>query len=328
MEKHEVEALFLPIRKELAAVDSVLHAAVYSSSVPLIREAALHTISGGGKRFRPALAILSAKICGYSGDTSIDLGAAIELVHTASLIHDDVLDNSDLRRGRATANAKWGNHLSILIGDYCYSIAGELLARKSTPEIVALLTQAAKETTEGEVMEVVNSNDISMDTEKYMEIIRLKTACLISASCKAGGLLADVPEKLLRSLSEYGLNLGLAFQIIDDILDFTKESSALGKRSGTDLKEGKITLPVIYALAKCDREERSVIKESLLTPAYCQKNFAEVVAILEKYNSTSETVQTAVTYVNKAKSALDQFKPSIEKETLIKFADFVLSRNF
>lgn len=320
------ETLFLTISHDLQMVDEILKKAIATSDLPLIREVAEHIVFSGGKRFRPALAILSAKICGFSGENAHYLGAAIELIHTASLIHDDVMDNADLRRGRQTANSKWGNHLSILVGDFCYSLAGQLLAEKTSLGIMALMTEGAKNTTEGEVLEVINSNDVSMSYDTYMKIIHQKTACLIAASCESGGMVADAPDRLSKALGQYGASIGIAFQIIDDILDFTAVNGKFGKNKGTDLKEGKLTLPLIYALAKATASEKSIIKEALIAPTSTDDGFNAVLDILNKYDSLNEAKRTAERYISEAKASLSPFKESLEKETLIQFANFVTSR--
>lgn len=320
------DAIFFTISGELKRVDEVLDESVHASVVPLIKEVASHIISSGGKRLRPALTILSAKICGYSAEKIPYLASAVELIHTASLIHDDVLDNADLRRGVVTANAKWGNHLSILVGDYCLGLANQLLVRHTTKEIIGVLTDAARETTEGEILEVVYSNDTSMGVDTYMDIINRKTARLIAASCEAGSMLAEAPQRLVSSLKDYGTNLGTAFQIVDDILDFTTESASLGKRRGTDLKEGKLTLPIIYALQSSNPSEKEIIKGSLLAPTHSEEDFRAVVNILDKYGCAGQAMETAVGFIKRSIESLTPFKQSLEKESLIKFANFVVTR--
>lgn len=321
------ETIFLAIADDLRGVDGVLKESINRSVVPLIKEAGAHIIFSGGKRLRPALAILSSKICGFSGEKIHYLGAAIELIHTASLIHDDVLDEADLRRGSPTANAKWGNHISILIGDYCFSVASQLLSEHTTPEILTILAHASRKTTEGEVLEVVYGNDFSLDTDGYMNVIKNKTAYLMAASCSAAARLADAPTRLVEALRDYGMNVGMAFQIVDDVLDYTIESDMLGKAKGTDLREGKLTLPVIYALKKCSPAERDIIMESLLTPGYSNENFNLVIDILTKYNSLTQAKKTALAFLRDATEKLAPFKQSIEKEALGNFVKLVASRN-
>lgn len=323
---HWPEAIYLTISEQLDGVERVLSEAIGSSEVPTIKEVSSHIISSGGKRFRPALAILSANICGHSGKNIIHLGAAIELIHTASIIHDDVLDNADLRRGVPAANARWGNHLSILVGDYCLSLASQLLAKHTNTGVISILTEAASKTTAGEILEAVNDCNISMNVDTYINIIRLKTACLIAGSCEAGSTLAEAPQKLIAALKDYGMNLGMAFQIVDDILDYTTDSTRLGKSKGTDLKEGKLTIPVICALKKCDATEKELIKESLLAPNFSAHHFDSVNNILNKYGCVDESKKAAEKYIHLAKETLAPFRPSLEKEALTKFADLVLSR--
>lgn len=327
MNSEDNGSIFFPIADELRMVDQILIELINGSPVPLIKEAANHIILSGGKRIRPALIILAAGICGYKGGDTAYLGAAVELIHTASLIHDDVLDGAETRRGVGSANARWGNHISILVGDYCLSLASYILSTKATPKIISLLTEAAKKTTEGEVMEIVFGGDLSMDEETYLDIIKHKTAFLISSSCEAGGIIADAPARLVGSLKSYGLNLGMAFQIIDDVLDYTSEESSLGKKRWTDLKEGKLTLPLIYAIKRSEPKEKEIIKESLLAPTYSEERFKFVSEILDKYACTDDSRRTAKEFATKAAADLEPFRPSIEKDALLRFADFVLNRS-
>lgn len=321
------DGFFLTIRGQIERIDEILAETIDSTDVPIIKDVARHIILSGGKRFRPALAVLSSKICGYLGDPVLYIGAAIELVHTASLIHDDVLDGAELRRGVSSINAKWGNHLSILVGDYCLSQASRILTKHANSEIILLSADAVMKTTEGEVLEVVHSNDLSVDEDIYMKIIQLKTAYLIATSCKIGGLLAVAPEHLLVALWKYGMNIGIAFQIVDDILDYTIENKVFGKKRGTDLKEGKLTLPVIYSLRQCSQGEKETIKGSLLTSTYSKDNFESVAAILNKYDCIDKAKGVASRHITLAKEALAPFRASLEKDALIKFADMVLNRD-
>ena len=318
--------LFLTIQDDLERLETILEEAIQTAEVPMVRDVAHHIVFSGGKRLRPALSILTHRICGGSDERAIHLAAAIELIHTASLIHDDVLDSAELRRGVVSANAKWGNHLSVLVGDFCLSLANEILASHTTRSVIACLTDAAKKTTEGEALEIIQSSDLKMDFDTYINIVTKKTAYLIAATCEAGSILANAPTRLTAALRQYGLSLGIAFQIVDDILDYTTKGNGFGKRRGTDLKEGKLTLPIIYALAKVSSEEREIIAESLLTPHYSEKDLESVTTILEKYQSIDESKEVARGYIDKAMSSLDPFKQSLEKEALIHFALFVGNR--
>lgn len=318
------DLIFLPISEHLKRVESLLDTEIKKSNIPLIREAAKYIIAGGGKRFRPALTVLSAKICGYSGKNAAKLAASIELIHTASLIHDDVLDSADTRRGSLSANVKWGNHLSVLVGDYCLSVATSLLTSCGNDMIYPVITNATSVTTEGELMEVIHCNDLSINEETYKKIIGSKTAELFAAACHAGSLLAEATPKLAESLKCYGRNFGMAFQIIDDILDYTSVEGSRGKSRGMDLKEGKLTLPLIYALKRCGSEEKEIIKESLLSPSHSGEHFQYIVNILRKYHCVDDAGNAAEEYVKKAKESLKEFKPSLEKESLIKVADYIL----
>lgn len=318
--------IFFAIHDQMKLVEDLLDTAVGSSQVSLICEAAKHIIFSGGKRLRPAIAILCSKICGYPGTLAPQLGVSIELIHTASIIHDDVLDSAELRRGVRTANMKWGNHISILVGDYCLSLANQILYNNFERKIISVLTEGAIRTTEGEILEVTRSNDLSLDVESYLKIIELKTAHLISAACIAGAYLADAPERLSNALGFYGKNLGIAFQITDDILDYTIDSDRLGKKSGTDLKEGKLTLPIIFALERCETGEKKLIKESLLSSVGVDDHFCSIVNILNDYNCIQDAHKVAKKYLELANDSLSPFKPSLEKDLLIKLNDLVAVR--
>lgn len=322
-----VMTMFLMISREMERVGEILDEAISATSVPVIKEVASHIIGSGGKRFRPALAVLSAKIAGNGSEKAPYLGAAIELVHTASIIHDDVLDNAELRRGVATANSRWGNHLSVLVGDYCFCLASSLLVRHTNNRVVEVVTRATEKTTEGEVLEIVGTNNINTSIDTYLNVVYLKTACLIEASCEAGALMAEATPKIADALKNYGKNLGIAFQITDDVLDYTSESYESGKNRGTDLKEGKLTLPLIYALEVATAEERALIKDSLLSSNVSNKDFISIIELLHRYGAITKAKGKALEYINAAKDALSIFRTSLEKEALLKFADHIVQRN-
>jgi octaprenyl-diphosphate synthase len=327
-QKNQIEAICLPISDQLERAEEILDESIRFTDVPLIREVAKYVIENGGKRFRTALAILSAKTCGFTGDSVAYLGAVVELIHTASLIHDDVLDDADVRRGATSANVKWGNHISVLVGDYCLGLANKILADHTNWQVLKVITDAATKTTEGEVLEVVSSNNLAMDVDAYLNIIEHKTAWLIAASCHAGAVLAEATPRLSEALKNYGLNLGMAFQIKDDILDYTMESTKLGKNKGMDLKEGKMTLPLIYALSRCADKEKEIIKESLFAPMHSNEHFESVIGILREYHCAEDALKKAEEYVRCAQAALAPFRPSLEKDSLVKFSDYVLNRRY
>lgn len=323
---NKLSTIYLTIKSDLERVEDVLNKTVASSEIPIVREIASHVIFSGGKRIRPAISILSAQICGEAHEKTSFLAAAIELIHTASIMHDDVLDGSELRRGRVTTNAKWGNHLSILIGDFCFSSASRILSKHTSTEIIERISNAVTETTEGEILEVLYTNKTTIDIPTYMKVIELKTARLISAAGETASLLVNAPTRLVQALKEYGTNLGLAFQIMDDVLDYKNSTEELGKRSGVDLREGKLTLPLLYALKNCEGKECEIIKESLLTNIFSTELFNSVKTILERHDCLKDALNTASNYVNRAKAALTPFRTSFEKEALISLADYAIER--
>lgn len=323
-----IDSAYLTIAAELQSVEEILIDAVSSCQVSIIKEAAQHTISGGGKRLRPALSILSAKICGGYNESVLYLCAAIELIHTASLIHDDVLDEAELRRGLPSAKAIWGNHLSILVGDYCLSMASKLLSRYSNSKIISIITEAALKTTEGEALETIYRNNISTGIDSYIKVIGLKTACLMEAACETGSMIAEAPERLTENLKNYGKNIGIAFQIADDIMDYVSPGNSMGKPKGADLRSGKLTLPLIFSLHKCSSHEKDTIKEALLANNEDACGFDDVVKILEKYGCISESIKKCEEYILAAEQSISTLRPSLEKDALINLARFIVPRKY
>lgn len=315
----------LPIQNEIEELDSCMKGHL-SSNVPFVENVVDYVIQNGGKRLRPLLTILCARLAGYHGKASLHLGAALEFMHTASLLHDDVLDNADLRRGRASTNRKWGNHVSVLVGDFFYCRAMDILVNHSDLKILRVVTDAVTTTTEGEILEILKTNDISINQEEYLKIITGKTAALIAAACQVGAILGRVSEEFEQALKKLGLYLGIAFQLTDDALDYASTKEELGKINGTDLKEGKLTLPLILTLKRCTENEAQLIKSVLITDVMDSTQLDQVVKMIETYDGIRDTAKLAQNYVEKAKEQLKSFRPSLEKDTLFSLADYVVMR--
>ncbi len=321
-----LSTICLPIQSELRDVETVLSEKV-SSPVELVSTAANYILQNGGKRIRPALLLLTAKMLGLKVSNAVPFGAAIEMIHAASLMHDDVLDNARLRRGKQSSNAKWGNQISILVGDFLWCRASSIAISNGNMKILQAVTEAVEKTTEGEILEIVRCNDFNITQEDYLNIISLKTAMLFACSCRVGAILAGASEKFEAALKNYGLNLGVAFQLTDDILDYTASEERFGKKAGTDMCEGRLTLPVILALDRCNSNETGTIKDLLLANSLDNARLCEIKNILNKYGTIEASFDAARKFASLAKDELVHFKPSLEKDSLIALADHSVSRS-
>ena len=300
------------------------------SPVVLIPQLAGHIIAAGGKRLRPMLTLASAKLCGHSGHRHIQLSACVEFIHTATLLHDDVVDDSSLRRGLASANALFGNKPSVLVGDFLFSRSFELMVEDGSLQVLQILSRASSVIAEGEVLQLITANDTGTSEDSYLEVIRAKTAALFAAACRIGAVVADRPKLEEEALESYGLNLGIAFQLIDDVLDYSAKQEKLGKEIGDDFREGKITLPVILAFRRGDDEERAFWRRTLeeLDQAEDGTDLQRAIALLEKNNSLQDTVNRARHYGAIARDALGIFPDSPAKAALIDIIDFCIDRAF
>ncbi len=321
----DLKEICLPIAQELNELEKVLTQNL-SSRVSFVENVVGYVIQNGGKRLRPILTLLSAKLSGYQGRDAIAIGAAIEFMHTASLLHDDVIDNAPLRRGRETTNRKWGNHVCVLVGDFFYCRAMDILVKQGDLKVLRVVTDAVTVTTEGEIFEITKNNDPTTSEDDYLKIITSKTAALMGSACQAGAILGHLSEDFESALKYFGLYLGIAFQLMDDVLDYTSSVEEFGKASGTDLREGKLTLPLIVALKKSSEIETQIIRNALITDTLEKPIFEQVLKIIHKYDGASETIRMAESYIQKAKDKLSPFKPSLEKETLLTIANYVVLR--
>ena len=298
------------------------------SPVALIPQLAGHIIAAGGKRLRPVLTLASARRCGHREDRHIKLAACVEFIHTATLLHDDVVDESDLRRGLATANAVWGNKASVLVGDFLFSRSFELMVEDGSLAVLAILSRASAIIAEGEVAQLITANDTATSEQAYLEVIESKTAALFAAACRIGAVVADRPKAEEDALYGYGLNLGTAFQLVDDVLDFAAQQAALGKAVGDDFRDGKITLPVILAFRRGDDEERSFWRRTLEDMKQDETDLASAIALMERHGSLRDTVERARHYGSIARDALGIFTDGPEKAALLEVIDFCIDRAY
>lgn len=296
------------------------------SDVPLIRKVGEYVLSSGGKRLRPLLLLLSAKLCGYSGNQHIPLASVVEFIHTATLLHDDVVDGAVLRRGNASANTVWGNEASVLVGDYLFAKAFSIMVRSGDLRVLQVLSDATTMMAEGEVQQLLNTCDLDLDEDRYMQVIRTKTAILIAAACRCGGLLGNVPEEQLEALAEFGMDLGVAFQLMDDALDYVADQAEFGKAKGHDLAEGKMTLPLIETLRHCSELERQLVADTVAADELLESDLGQVIGLIQQHNGIDYTRTRATELVNRAKSRLQVFADSPALDALKELADFVVTR--
>jgi octaprenyl-diphosphate synthase len=298
------------------------------SPVALIPQLAGHIIASGGKRLRPMLTLAAARLCGYQGDRHLALAAAVEFIHTATLLHDDVVDESDLRRGSATANAVWGNKPSVLVGDFLFSRAFQLMVEDGSLEVLRILSQASAVIAEGEVLQLVTANDIETTEASYLEVIRAKTASLFAAASEIGGVVAGRPAAEVAALAAYGLNLGMAFQLVDDYLDFAALESELGKTVGDDFRDGKMTLPIVLALEQADTTERAFWRRTLEDQDQAPGDLDHAVALMTKHGTLAATRDRAQAYADAAAEALMIFPDQPLRRALLDVVAFCVQRGY
>lgn len=319
-------------QKILSAVESELNEiekALADNLTPyldLVSDVAGHLLFSGGKRLRPLLMVLSARMCGYTGDYDKTFSTALEYLHTATLLHDDLVDEAVMRRGKPVAHSSWGNSITVLVGDYLLARALSISAGTGRLRVVQVLAELTENMSQGEVHQLMRKGDISLTEDEYMMVIRRKTAVLFEAACQVSAIIADAPEETEKSLAQYGYNLGIAFQMADDLFDYTLQTSELGKEVGADLREGKLTLPVIYALKQAQAADRDRMIKIIQNDDFAVEDFKILLKLLDKYGGIDYTRKTAAGYIKTAKAALSDFEPSPAKETLLDIADYALAR--
>jgi octaprenyl-diphosphate synthase len=312
---------------DLARVNEVILEQM-QSPVLLIPQLAGHLIAAGGKRLRPMLTLSAARLCGYQGERHTGLAASVEFIHTATLLHDDVVDESDLRRGAATANVVWGNQSSVLVGDFLFARAFELMVADGSLEVLYILSRASSVIAEGEVHQLITANDTDTTEQDYLEVIEAKTAKLFAAATEIGAIVADRPAEERQALASFGHNIGMAFQLIDDVLDYSARQATLGKAVGDDFREGKITLPIILAFRHGDEEARVFWRRTLEDLEQKKGDFKRAVQMMENAGALKATVDRAREYGQRALDALSIFPDDEHKQALQESVAFAVSRSY
>lgn len=325
MTANSLATLLAPAAADMAAVNALIEQRLHSS-VPTIDQLSGYIIHSGGKRLRPVMAVLAARACGYEGERHHLLAAVVEFIHTATLLHDDVVDESDLRRGRQTANSRFGNGLSVLVGDFLYSRSFQMMVELGLAEVMDVLAGATNRISEGEVLQFLNRRNIDATPEQCLAIARSKTATLFDAAARCGALLAGQPPQRQQALGDYGLNFGLAYQLVDDLLDYQGDAARIGKNLGDDLAEGSPTLPLAYALQHGDARQAQVVREALRQGGV--PDFAAVLHVIESTGAIAYTARLARTYAERAEAALDGLPDSPALQALQGLARFAVSRDF
>lgn len=324
-EKISFDAILKWIGDDLEKVDHEFRKNL-RSDVPIISAIGEHLLLSGGKRFRPLLLILAARLCGYRGQDHISMASLIEFIHTATLLHDDVVDRAELRRGIESANSIWGSEACVLVGDFLFTKCFSLMVENGNRKILEAVSRATTLMAEGELEELIRTNDLSLTEAGYLSIVSRKTGALISAAAQIGAILGEAPEVKERALSDFGMDLGIAFQLIDDNLDYISREEEFGKKIGIDLQDGKITLPLVHTLNHCGEGEKAIIREAVNSNPVTKEAFFEVVEIIERHRGLNYAFEEARGYVEKAKGHLHLFPDSKEKEALFALSDYVLER--
>ena len=320
-----LSALVTLLEADLAACNRTIVARM-DSPVTLIPQLAAHIVAAGGKRLRPLLTLASARLCGYAGERHVKLAACVEFIHTATLLHDDVVDESVLRRGLASANAVFGNQASVLVGDFLFARAFQLMVEDGSLVVLAILSRAAATIAEGEVLQLVTQNDLSTSEERYLEVIRGKTAALFSAACEVGAVVAERPPGEAAALAAFGMNLGVAFQLVDDALDYAADQAVLGKTVGDDFREGKITLPVLVAYQAGSAADRDFWRRTIEASEQNAADLDSALDLMERCGAIRATLERAHGFAAAAKAALGVFPDNALRHALEDVADYTVSR--
>ena len=323
--KSSLDALKSYVADDLKAVNQLILRRM-DSQVDLVPQLAGHIIVAGGKRLRPLLTLGAAKLCQYTGDRHISLATCVEFIHTATLLHDDVVDESHLRRGQETANALFGNQASVLVGDFLFSRSFEIMIEDGSLDVLRILSHASSIIAEGEVLQLMTTNDTQTSEDTYLEVIKAKTAQLFAAACRIGAVVSDRPRIEEEALESYGMNLGIAFQLIDDVLDYSAKQATLGKSIGDDFKEGKISLPVILAFRRGDEIERTFWQRTLEKLDQNEDDFAHALHLMEKHGALKDSVERARHYGAIARDSLGIFKDGPIKVIFGDLIDFCIER--
>ena len=314
------------LAEDMAAVNVLIRARMASQHAPRIPEVTSHLVEAGGKRLRPLLTLAAARICGYDGPYHVHLAATVEFIHTATLLHDDVVDESQRRRGRPTANLLWDNKSSVLVGDYLFSRSFQLMVETGSLRVMDILANASATIAEGEVLQLTAAQDLATDERVYLQVVRGKTAALFSAATEVGGVIAGAPADQVRALFDYGDALGVAFQIVDDLLDYGGSDATIGKNTGDDFRERKVTLPVIKAVAKASPEERAFWVRVIEKGDQRDGDLAHARQIMDRHGAMAEARREALNWSAKARRALVDVPDHPLRDMLSELSDFVVSR--
>ena len=320
-----LDALYALIADDMHAVDGVIRQRLHSEVV-LVRQVAEYIVAGGGKRMRPALVLLASGAVGYRGTHHHELAAIVEFIHTATLLHDDVVDESDLRRGRSTANALFGNAASVLVGDFLYSRAFQMMVGIGSMRVMEVLSDATNVIAEGEVLQLMNCHNADIGVDEYLQVIRYKTAKLFEAAGRLGAIIGAVDEKVEAALADYGMHLGTAFQLIDDVLDYSGAEVETGKHLGDDLAEGKPTLPLIHVMKHGSAEQSACVRKAIEEGG--REQFTEVLAAVRATGAIEAAREQAETEAKAASDALAMLPASIYKDALIQLSSFAVARRY
>ncbi len=321
----DIDALVGLVREDMGRVNALIVART-GSRVTMIPEVANHLISSGGKRLRPMLTLATASLCDYAGGGHVNLAAAVEFMHTATLLHDDVVDASEMRRGRIAARMKWGNEASVLVGDYLLGQAFKMMVEVGSLPALGILSNAAAVIAEGEVLQLAAAKNTETNEDEYLQVIRGKTAELFAAACEVGAVIADRPKAEQAACRSYGMNLGIAFQLVDDALDYGGASATLGKNAGDDFREGKITLPVVLSFRRGDAAEREFWRRTLERIDVRDGDLEEAIAIMRRHRALEDTIERARHYGAMARDALALFPRNAAKQALAGAVDFCIGR--
>ena len=311
---------------DMAAVDAQIKRLMASKYAPRIPEVTAHLVEAGGKRLRPMLTLAAARLCGYKGPYHVHLAASVEFIHTATLLHDDVVDESEQRRGRPTANLLWDNKSSVLVGDYLFSRSFQLMVETGSLRVLDTLANASATIAEGEVLQLTAARNLATDEAIYLQVVRGKTAALFSAATKVGGVIADASDEITQALYDYGDALGISFQIVDDLLDFDGAATSLGKNTGDDFREHKMTLPVIKAVALADETEKFFWERTIEKGDQQDGDLQHAIALMIRHGTLEATRQDAIKWAEKARNALTKVPESKIRNLLMDLSYYVVSR--
>lgn len=319
------DKIMIAVGDDFAAIEKAL-AENLNPYFDLVSQVAGHILFAGGKRLRPLLMVLCARLCGYTGHQAARFSLIFEFLHTASLLHDDLVDGAEMRRGRQVANQKWDNSTAVLTGDFLLARGLSIAAATGLREVIETIAQITENMSQGEIRQLEKKGDVSLTENDYLEVIRCKTAVLFQGACRTGALVAGENADMVQALTDYGYHLGLAFQMADDLLDYTQDFGSLGKHAGADLREGKLTLPLIHALSRAPGQDKKRMVAIIANPDFTPTEFADLVEMLKCHGGIAYTEAQAAVHIKKAKQMLDPFDNSVTRGTLADIADYALVR--